>query len=358
MKGVLLHGGHGTRLRPLTHNGPKQLIPVGGKPISQYCLEDMKSAGITEIAVILGNIWPEKVVEYYGDGAKLGMKLTYINQGEPRGLAQAVSIAESFVNKDKFVMYLGDNLLKMGIVTHAKTFEASQADAMVLLSKVEDPQRFGVAQFNPEGRLVGLIEKPRQPPSPYALVGVYFFTSIIFDAIRQLKPSSRGEYEITDAIQNLLISGRRVTHSFVEGWWKDTGTVNDILTSNSLVLDDKMQTALLGKVENGATIEGRVHIDDGALVSEGSTVKGPAYVGCHSIIGPNAYVGPYTSIGADCRILNSEIENSVVLDGVEILDVSKRITGSIIGAHSTIVGATERPAGYKLIIGEQSSVKV
>jgi glucose-1-phosphate thymidylyltransferase len=286
------------------------------------------------------------------------MKLTYINQGEPRGLAQAVSLAESFVNKDRFVTYLGDNLLKMGIATHAKTFETSEADAMVLLSKVEDPQRFGVAQFNPEGKLEGLIEKPLQPPSPYALVGVYFFTNMIFDAIRELKPSSRGEYEITGAIQNLLISGRSVTHSFVEGWWKDTGTVNDILASNSLVLDDKMQTTLLGTIEIGANVEGRVHIDDEAVVREGSTVKGPAYVGSRSIIGPNAYVGPYTSIGADCRISNSEIENSVVLDGVEIFEVSKRITGSIIGARSKIVGATERPAGYKLIIGEQSSVKV
>jgi glucose-1-phosphate thymidylyltransferase len=334
------------------------LIPVGGKPISQYCLEDMKSAGITEVAVILGNLWPEKVVEYYGDGTKLGMKLTYINQGVPRGLAQALSLAESFVNKDKVVMYLGDNLLKMGITTHAKAFETGNADGMVLLSKVEDPQRFGVARFDSEGKLVGLVEKPKQPPSPYALVGVYFFTSMIFEAIRQLKPSSRGEYEITDAIQTLLMSGGRVAHSFVEGWWKDTGTVNDILVSNSLVLDDKMQTALLGTVEIGASIEGRVHVDDGAVVCEGSTVKGPAYVGSRSIIGPNAYVGPYTSIGADCRVLNSEIENSVVLDGVEILDVGKRITGSIIGAHSKIVGATERPAGYKLIIGEQSSVKV
>lgn len=358
MKGVLLHGGHGTRLRPLTHNGPKQLIPVGGKPISQYCLEDMKSAGITDVAVILGNIWPEKVVEYYGDGSKLGMKLTYISQGDPQGLAQAVSLAESFVNKNKFVTYLGDNLLKMGITTQAKTFETSEADAMVLLSKVEDPQRFGVAQFSPEGKLERLIEKPRHPPSPYALVGVYFFTDTIFDAIRQLKPSLRGEYEITDAIQNLLISGRRVGHSFVEGWWKDTGTVTDILASNSLVLDDRMETALLGSIEIGAKVEGRVHMDNGAAISKGSTVKGPVYMGSHSIIGPNAYVGPYTSIGADCHILNSEIENSVVLDGVEILDVSKRITGSIIGAHSKIVGATERPSGYKFIIGEQSSVKV
>lgn len=358
MKGVLLHGGHGTRLRPLTHNGPKQLIPVGGKPISQYCLEDMKEAGVVEVAIILGNIWPEKVVEYYGDGSKLGMKLTYISQGEPRGLAQAVSLAESFVNGDRFVMYLGDNLLKGGITKEAKAFSVSDAHGMVLLSKVEDPQRFGVAQFDGDGKLVRLIEKPKQPPSPFALVGVYFFTPNIFNAIRQLKPSLRGEYEITDAIQGLLTSGQKVAHSVVEGWWKDTGTINDILDSNSLVLDDKMKPVCLGTIEEGGTIEGRVHIDADVVVGKGSVVKGPAHVGPRSIIGPNAYVGPYTSIGANCQIVNSEIENSVVLDGVEIRNVERRITSSIIGAHSQVIGADERPAGYKLIIGEQSSIKV
>ena len=358
MKGVLLHGGHGTRLRPLTHNGPKQLIPVGGKPISQYCLEDMKEAGVVEVAVILGNIWPEKVVEYYGDGSSLGMKLTYISQREPRGLAQAVSLAESFVNNDRFVMYLGDNLLKGGITKQAKAFEVSDAHAMVLLSKVEDPQRFGVAQFDGDGKLVALIEKPKHPPSPFALVGVYFFSPDIFNAIRELKPSPRGEYEITDAIQGLLTSGHKVAHSVVEGWWKDTGTISDILDSNSLVLDDKMKTVFLGTIEEGAIIEGRVHIDEDVIVGKGSVVKGPAHLGPRSIIGPNAYVGPYTSIGADCQIVNSEIENSVVLDGVEIRNVGRRITSSIIGARSHVIGADERPAGYKLIVGEQSSVKV
>jgi glucose-1-phosphate thymidylyltransferase len=190
------------------------------------------------------------------------------------------------------------------------------------------------------------------------LVGVYFFTPQVFDAIRGLKPSWRGELEITDAIQSLLTLGRKVEHSIVEGWWKDTGTVQDILDSNSLVLDDRMQTAVLCTIKNGATVEGRVHIGDGASVSEGSIVRGPAYVGPHSIIGPNAYVGPYTSIGADCHIVNSEIESSVVLDGVEILDVGRRITSSVIGARSKVVGVNERPAGYRLIVGEQSSVKV
>ena len=358
MKGILLHGGHGTRLRPLTHTGPKQLIPIAGKPISQYALEDLRAAGIRDVAVILGSVWPEKVREYYGDGSKIDMRLHYIDQGEPRGLAHAVGLTREFVGNERFVVYLGDNLLRGGIAGHAAAFNAHDSDAMVLLTKVSEPERFGVAKFDENGKLQALVEKPKQPPSSFALVGVYFFKPIVFDAIRDLKPSWRGELEITDAIQSLLTSGRKVDHSIVEGWWKDTGTVQDILDSNSLVLDDKMQTAVQGTIKNGAILEGRVHIGEGVSVNEGSVVRGPAYVGPHSVIGPNTYLGPYSSIGADCHIVNSEIESSVVLDGVEILNVGRRITGSIIGAHSKVVGVNERPAGYRLIVGEQSSVKV
>jgi glucose-1-phosphate thymidylyltransferase len=358
LKGVLLHGGHGTRLRPLTHTGPKQLIPVAGKPISQYCLEELRDAGATEIAIILGSLYPEKVREYYGDGTRFGTKIEYIYQGEPKGLAQAVGLTKDFVADDSFIVYLGDNLLKGGIAAHAHAFASAKPDAMVLLSKVTEPQRFGVAKFDAEGNLEALTEKPKKPPSPYALVGVYFFTPVIFDAISKLKPSWRGELEITDAIQSLLSSGRKVRHSIVQGWWKDTGTVQDILDSNTLVLDDKMQTAVLGRIRNGALVEGRVQIDKDATVESNSIVRGPAYVGPHSTVGPNTYLGPYTSVGTNCRIVNSEIEGSVVLDGVEIWDVKRRITSSIIGAQSKIVGANERPSGYKLIIGEQSSIRV
>ena len=358
MKGVLLHGGGGTRLRPLTHTGPKQLIPIAGKPISQYCLEDMCDAEVKEVAIVLGSVWPEKVREYYGDGSSFGMKFHYIHQGDPLGLAHAIGLAKGFVGQDKFVVYLGDNLLKGGITKHVSSFSSGKSDALVLLTKVSEPERFGVAKFDGSGKLEALIEKPKQPPSPFALVGVYFFTPIIFDAISKLKPSWRGELEITDAIQTLLSTGHDVQHSFVEGWWKDTGTVQDILDSNRLVLDDRMQTAIQGTIKNGAIVEGRVYIGQGATLDVGSIVRGPAYVGPHSVIGPNTYVGPYSSIGADCHIVNSEIESSVVFDGVEILNVRRRITNSIIGARSEIVGVNERPAGYKLIVGEQSSVKV
>lgn len=318
----------------------------------------MRDAGAKNVAIILGSIYPEKVQEVYGNGSVLGMQLEYIRQDEPRGLAHAVSLAKEFVGNDSFVVCLGDNLIKGGISSHARNFVNEKPEAMVLLSKVSDPGRFGVAKFDTTGRLEALIEKPKQPPSSYALVGTYFLTPTIFDFISQLKPSERGELEITEAIQLLLKAKRNVKHSFVEGWWKDTGTVQDILDSNTLILDDKMQHAMRGTIGPRAKLEGRVHVSEGTEIKEGSLVRGPAYIGPNSVIGPNAYVGPYTSIGANCQLSNSEIESSVVLDDVTITNVSARITSSIIGAHSEVLSTTERPSGYRLILGEQSSVKV
>jgi len=362
MKGVLLHGGSGTRLRPLTHTGPKQLIPVAGKPISQYCLEDIRDAGVEEVAIVLGSVWPEKVREYYGDGSSLDMKLHYIPQGEPKGLAHAVSLAKEFVGKDKFVVYLGDNLLKGGISEHATAFSSSNADAMVLLSDVSKLlflERFGVAKFDQAGKLEALIEKPKQPPSPFALVGVYFFTPIIFDSISKLKPSFRGELEITDAIQSLLTARYDVQHRFVEGWWKDTGTPEDILEANRLILDEKLPNSeIRGDIEESAVIQGRVRIEAGAFVCRGSTIRGPAYVGRETIIEPGTYVGPYTSIGNRCRISSCELENSIVMDGCRI-NAKQRITDSIIGGETEILGRNGTlPKAYHLVLGERSQLQL
>ncbi len=359
MKGVLLHGGYGTRLRPLTHTGPKQLIPVAGKPISQYCLEDLKAAGIVEIAIILGNIWPEKVVEYYGDGSKLGLKLTYVNQGEPRGLAHAVALTESFVGNQPFVVYLGDNLLRGGIQEYAQVFQARESDAMVLLSKVDQPERFGVAQFGANGKLQKLVEKPKNPPSPFALVGVYFFRPELFDTIRTLKPSWRGELEITEAIQALLVKRGRVDHRFVEGWWKDTGTPEDILEANRLVLDDKLENSQIhGQIESGATIQGRVHVGDGAIVMSGATVRGPAHIGSGTKIKSGTYIGPYSSIGSNCELEGCEVENTIVMDGCKI-NANCRIMDSIIGPETKIGRAAGNiPKGYRFVIGERSSLQI
>lgn len=359
MKGVLLHGGHGTRLRPLTHTGPKQLIPVAGKPISQYCLEDMKEAGIREIAIILGNIWPERVEEYYGDGSKLGLNLTYMRQGEPRGLAHAVSLAQTFVGNERFVVYLGDNLLKGGISEQAAAFEDAKPDAMVLLSKVTNPERFGVAQFDGNGKLERLVEKPKEPPSSYALVGVYFFTPEIFRAIGTLRPSRRGELEITEAVQALLANGRRVDHKFVQGWWKDTGTPEDILEANRLVLDDKLEDSLIdGNVDQGAVVQGRVRVAKEARVMAGATIRGPAHIGENTIVRPGTHIGPYSSVGSNCELGDCEIENTIVMDGCKIL-AHCRIIDSLVGPEVEITNASQKhPKGYRFVLGERSSIQL
>ncbi len=359
MKGVLLHGGFGTRLRPLTHTGPKQLIKVAGKPVSQWCLEDLRDAGIKKVAVILGELAPERVIETYGDGSALGIEITYVYQGYPYGLAHAVYITKDFVRDEPFVVYLGDNILVEGIGSYVKRFEESDADAMILLTEVEDPTKFGVAQFDERDKLVKLVEKPRVPPSNYALVGVYMFRPpTIFRAIEKLKPSWRGELEITDAIQKLIDWGYRVDYAIVRGWWKDTGTPDDILEANRLLLDHKIRGAVIrGSVSNGARVEGRVVVDEGAKLLEGCIVRGPAYIGKNTVIGPRTYVGPYTSIGDNCTLEDVEIENSVIMDNV-LIEGGIRIFDSIIGSSTIIRRGSARPQGLRMILGENTKVEL
>jgi len=355
LKGVVLHGGHGTRLRPLTHTGPKQLIPVANKPISQYVLEDLRDSGVKDIAIILGDIYPEKVKECYGDGAKLWVNLTYVPQGDPKGIAQAVSLCEKFTGKDDFVVYLGDNLLKGGIKKYADEFRTSKYDAMILLCPVKNPQLFGVAKFSEDGKLVGLVEKPKIPPSKYALTGIYFFRPVIYDEIRKLKPSWRGELEITEAIHLLVEDGHDVGHHVVSGWWKDTGSPEDILEANRLVLDD-LTPETRGAVESQSSIQGRVSTGQGSLVKEGALIMGPSIIGQNSSVGADVYVGPYTSIGNNVVIKRGEIVNSIVMDGC-LLDAKERITDSIIGPNTRIVSNTgSKPSGRKFILGESSQV--
>lgn len=352
MKGVILHGGAGTRLRPLTHTGPKQLIPVANKPISQHVLEDLREAGVTNIAFVLGDLHPEKVVEHYGNGEAFGVKIIYIRQGEPKGIAQAVGLCEEFVGSSPFIVYLGDNLLKGGIGKVVNEFENSKYDSMVLLCKVKNPQRFGVAEFDSQWKLIRLVEKPKKPLSEYALTGIYFFKPVIFDAIRKLKPSWRGELEITDAIQFLVEKGFNVGYRFVEGWWKDTGTPEDILESNRLILDD-LQHDVKGVVEDEASIQGRVAIGEKSIIRRGALVRGPVIIGDATVIETQVYIGPYTSIGNNVRIKRGEIENSIVMDNCYI-DIDEKIIDSLIGPHSTITTSQKGPKGRRLIIGESS----
>lgn len=311
---MLLHGGLGTRLRPLTHTGPKQLIRVAGKPVSQWALEDLRDAGVRDVAVVLGNLAPERVVEYYGDGSWLGLRLTYVYQGYPYGIAHAVYAVKDFVGDEPFVVYLGDNVILEGVSRFAREFENSGADAMVLLVEVEDPRRFGVARFDEDRRLVGFVEKPKEPPSKYALAGVYFFRPPhVFKVIEKLKPSWRGELEITDALQGLMDAGFRVEYGIISGWWKDTGTPSDILEANRLLLDYRYREASVRGEVADSRVEGRVVIEDGAVV-RGSVIRGPCFVGEASVV-EGSYVGPYTSVGRGCRLVGVEVENSVLMDG-------------------------------------------
>jgi len=360
VKGVVLHGGFGTRLRPLTHTGPKQLIKVAGKPVSQWVLEDLRDAGIRDIAVILGELGPDRVIEYYGDGSWLGVNLTYVYQGYPYGLAHAVYLVKSFVGDEPFVVYLGDNVLAEGISEYTKKFLESDLDALILLSQVPDPRKFGVAQFDDKGRLIKLVEKPKEPPSNFALVGVYFFRPPhIFKAIEAIKPSWRGELEITDAIQKLIDWGLKVGYSIVKGWWKDTGTPEDIIEVNRLLLDHKYPVSIVkGRVEQGSLIEGRVYIDEGAVIEGRAVIRGPAYIGKNTVIRDRSYIGPYTSIGDNCIIQDVEIENSVIMDNVVVEGNGLRIVDSLIGSSTRIKRRGSRPSGHRLVVGENTLIEL
>jgi len=354
LKGVILHGGYGTRLRPLTHTGPKQLIPVANKPISQHVLEDLCEARIKDIAIVLGDVYPERVIEYYGNGEAFNVRLTYIRQGEPKGIAHAVGLCEEFVGTNPFVVYLGDNLLKGGVDRLARDFESSKHDSMVLLCKVKSPERFGVAEFDSQGKLLRLIEKPKKPPSEYALTGIYFFKPVIFEAVKNLRPSWRGELEITEAIQFLLENGFDVGYRFVEGWWKDTGTPEDILESNRLILDD-LKHYVKGVVEDDASIQGRVSIGEKAIIRQGALLRGPVIIGKGAIVEGQVYIGPYTSIGDNVVIKRGEIENSIIMNNC-FIDVEEKITDSLIGPHSTLTSNQSGPKGRKFIVGESSVI--
>ncbi|MEM3403455.1 MAG: glucose-1-phosphate thymidylyltransferase [Nitrososphaeria archaeon] len=351
MKGIILHGGAGTRLRPLTFSGPKQLIPVANKPISQYVLEDLKNAGIEDVVIVLGETFPELVQQHYGDGSRFNVCIKYVFQGKPLGIAHAVSLCRDLVGDDSFVLYLGDNLLQHGIRRYLEIFLEGNFDAFILLKEVDDPTKFGVAKF--EGnRLAGLVEKPKVPPSRYALVGVYFFKPIVFEIIKGLKPSWRGELEITDALQLMLEGGYTVGYSFVEGWWLDTGKKDDILYANALILDGHIEREILGTlIESRA--EGRVSMgEDSKLVN--STIRGPAIVGKNCII-QKSFIGPYTSIGDGVEISNSSIENSIILNNVTVKDID-RLEDSLVGKNAKV--SKNNMNAVKLHVGDYSEVEI
>ena len=354
MKGVVLHGGAGTRLRPLTHTGPKQLIPIANKPMSLYAIEALREAGVTDIAIILGTIAPEKVQEYYGGGERFGVNITYVHQGEPKGIAHAVKLTEHFVGDEPFVVFLADNILKGGIREMVSEFEESQAASEIALCHVRNPRSFGIADLK-DGKIVRLVEKPKEPPSDLALVGIYLFRKPIFDAIRRLRPSWRNELEITDAIQTLIDDGLEVRHRLVKGWWKDTGLPEDILEANQLVLSE-LSSYSRGRLEKDVKVSGIVCIGDDTVVRAGTTLRGPLIIGKKCEIGPDAYVGPYTSIGDNTTIRAAEVENTIIVGNCRI-DCKRRIVDSLIGSNTQISDSESTlPRGSKFIIGENTIV--
>jgi len=355
LKGLLLAGGHGTRLRPLTYTGNKHMLPIANEPMLFYGLKHLRDAGIREIGIVLGPI-KEGVKEAMGDGSSFGVRVTYIEQKEPRGIAHAVMVSREFLEEEPFVMYLGDNLLKNGIRELMKEFENPAYEAVIALCRVEDPTRFGVVELD-HGRVVRLVEKPKEPKTNLALVGVYLFRRAIFSALETIKPSWRNEYEITDAIQVLVDDGYNVHPHMVSGWWKDTGTVSDLLEANQLVLSD-LEAVNSGKAEDNVLLTGKVSIGGGTTVRTGSTIRGPAIVGCNCDIGPRTYIGPYTSIGDRVVIRGGEVENSIVMSDV-FIDSGKRIVDSLIGKASRITSQDGNiPKGCKFVIGENTIISV
>ena len=351
MKGLILSGGKGTRLRPLTYTSAKQLVPVANKPVLFYGIEALVAAGITDIGIVVGDTQAE-IRAAVGDGSKWGAKVTYLPQDAPRGLAHAVLISEPFIGADPFVMYLGDNLLNRGIVEFVEQFVKERPAAQILLTPVPDPQMFGVAELK-DGKVVRLVEKPKEPKSNLALVGVYMFGPEIFASVKTIKPSFRNELEITDAIQDLIDRGLRVTPHLVSGWWKDTGKLEDMLEANRLILQT-LAPRTDGTVDAASKIEGNVVIEAGATV-EHSVIRGPAVIGPGARI-KHAYVGPFTSIGPDVEISHSEIEHSIVLEGALIHDLDTRVADSLIGRGVKIHRLPLKPAAHRFMLGDNSVV--
>src|SRR5215218_5925661 len=360
MKGLILSGGKGTRLRPLTYTSAKQLVPVANKPVLFYAIESIVAAGIEEIGIIIGETGSE-IRAAVGDGSRFGARVTYIPQEAPLGLAHAVLIAEEFLRDSPFVMYLGDNLIAGGITELVSEFQHLGCNSEILLAEVPNPEQFGVAELTAEGKVRRLVEKPAEPKSNLALVGVYMFDASIFESVRRIEPSARGELEITDAIQDLIERGLDVHPHIVRGWWKDTGKLDDMLEANRIVLEslDAKRGGNLGKhgeIGVGSRIEGRVQIGEGVELID-SLVRGPVVIGDGARL-EHAFVGPYTSIGERCTLVRCEMENSIVLADSEIRDIPLRIDGSLIGRNVRIVKTDFKPKAYRFMLGDNSEVGI
>tara|TARA_B100001540_G_scaffold108066_2_gene97130 strand:- start:19822 stop:20883 length:1062 start_codon:yes stop_codon:yes gene_type:complete len=333
MKGIILHGGHGTRLRPLTHTGPKQLLPIANKPMSEYCIDAIKECGITDIAIIIGGIGSQKVKDYYGDGSRFNLKISYIEQDEPRGIAHAINLCKNFIGKEKFLVFLGDNIIQKSINNIAKKFEQNDYDALMLLCEVNNPKQFGIAHIV-DNKIVKIVEKPKDPPSNMAVTGIYFLTESFFEIYSRLTPSWRNELEITDALQMLLEENFKIDFEMITDYWKDTGTPNDIIHANGEVLKN-MKSYNFSDVDKTTTFTGNVMIGKNSKIFGNSKIIGPCIIGENCQIGPNAIIGPNCSINNDSQISNCSIQNSIIMKNC-IIDSKIKIHNSIIASNSKI----------------------
>jgi glucose-1-phosphate thymidylyltransferase len=354
LKGLILSGGRGTRLRPITYTSAKQLVPVANKPVLFYGIEAMAAAGIRQIGIIIAPETGDEIRAAAGDGSQFGVEITYVVQDEPAGLAHAVLTAEPFLGGDPFVMYLGDNLLQGGMADLVQAFREHEPDALILLTPVPDPENYGVAELDAHGSVTRLAEKPKEPATDLALVGVYMFTPLIHEAARSIQPSPRGELEITDAIQWLVDGGRRVESHVVRGWWKDTGRLDDMLEANRLILDTVIRK-VDGELED-AQVHGRVVIEAGARL-ERATVRGPAIVGAGAVV-RDAYVGPYTAVGRNCVIERAEVEHSILLEGSSVRGLDGRMESSLLGRDVAISRDERQPRAYRFMVGDNSEIGI
>ena len=353
MKGIILHGGHGTRLRPLTHTGPKQLLPIANKPMSEYCINSMKEAGVTEIAIIVGGLGSKKVKDYYGDGSQLGVRLTYVEQDEPKGIAHAINLARNFVKNENFLVFLGDNIIQKSIKEFAENFEKSSSDATLLLCKVKNPSSFGIAEIKEE-KIVRIIEKPKNPPSDLAVTGIYFLNSTIFDMIDNLKPSWRNELEITDALHMLLETGHEIDYHMITDYWKDTGTPEDIIHANKAILEN-LTPYFYGEKEKDVNLNGNIMVGKNTMIRENVIINGPVMIGENCVIEKNTTIGPNVSIGNNSIVSKCSIKNSIVMSNCELeCDIS--IKDSIISKNSLLIQTDEKKIESVFLLGEGTKV--
>jgi glucose-1-phosphate thymidylyltransferase len=352
VKGIILHGGHGTRLRPLTHTGPKQLLPIGNKPMSEYGLEKIIEAGISDIAIVIGGIGSNKVKDYYGNGEKYGVKISYVEQEFPKGIAHAINLCKEFIGNEKFLVFLGDNIIKKSIADYAKDFEIGDSEASIMLCEVDNPTQFGIAEIF-ENKIIKIMEKPKNPPSNLAVIGIYFLTPTIFEIIEKLKPSWRNELEITDALDMLLKEKHEISYYKVTDYWKDTGTPEDILHANKLLLED-MKSYVNGDIEEGVKVTGKVIIGKNSIIKKDTKLVGPIIIGENCIISNKAELGPNISLGNNSKISGCRIKNSIIMENTEI-NCNENIQDSIIASNS-IISSSENPTQKKLLLGEGTRI--